>query len=403
MTPFSVVGIVLVGAIAFFLGTDPLKMSMGSGQKEFQPQYVAPPSVDPFKGFPRDDANKLQDAEIKWRGQFFGPESLTFDPQGRGPYTGVSDGRVLRYDGPELGWTTFAYTSTNRSEVCAPKSPVAPNLAFEHVCGRPLGLRFNKKTGDLWIADAYFGIMKVGPEGGQAEVVLSEIDGKPLMFTNDLDFDEEGVLYFTDSSTKWQRKVFLLSILEGDVTGRFIKFNPDTKEIKVLIDNLGFPNGVAISKDGSFVLVAETLKSRMHRYWVKGEKAGTNDVFVDLPGWPDNVRCNEAGDFWVAIHSRRMKTQEFLNTQPWLRALIVRLPIPTKIVYGILIGKPHGMVVRVGVDGKVQEVLEDQEGKVVKLVSEVEEHDGKLYLGSVLMPHVAVYTLPSRSSSSSTT
>jgi hypothetical protein len=115
MTPFSVVGIVLVGAIAFFLGTDPLKMSMGSGQKEFQPQYVAPPSMDPFKGFPRDDANKLQDAEIKWRGQFFGPESLTFDPQGRGPYTGISDGRVLRYDGPELGWTTFAYTSTNRS------------------------------------------------------------------------------------------------------------------------------------------------------------------------------------------------------------------------------------------------------------------------------------------------
>jgi sugar lactone lactonase YvrE len=402
MTPFSVIGIVLVGAIAFFLGTDPLKMSMGSGQKEFQPQYLAPPSVDPYKGFPRDDANKLQDAEIKWRGEFFGPESLTFDPQGRGPYTGVSDGRVLRYDGPELGWTTFAYTSTNRSEVCAPKSPVAPNLALEHVCGRPLGLRFNKKTGDLWIADAYFGIMKVGPEGGQAEVVLSEIDGKPLIFANDLDIDEEGVLYFTDSSTKWQRKVFLLSILEGDVTGRFIKFNPDTKEIKVLIDNLGFPNGVAISKDGSFVLVAETLQGRVHRYWLKGEKAGTNDVFVDLPGWPDNVRCNEAGDFWVAIHARRMKTQEFLNTQPWLRALLVRLPIPTKIVYGILIGKPHGMVIRFSPNGKVQEVLEDQEGKVVKLVSEVEEHDGKLYLGSVLMPHVAVYTLPSRSSSSTT-
>jgi hypothetical protein len=97
-----------------------------------------------------------------------------------------------------------------------------------------------------------------------------------------------------------------------------------------------------------------------------------------------------------------MKTQEFLNTQPWLRALLVRLPIPTKIVYGILIGKPHGMVIRFSPNGKVQEVLEDQEGKVVKLVSEVEEHDGKLYLGSVLMPHVAVYTLPSRSSSSTT-
>ena len=37
-----------------------------------------------------------------------------FDAQGRRPYTGVSDGRILRCVGPELGWTTFAQTSTNR-------------------------------------------------------------------------------------------------------------------------------------------------------------------------------------------------------------------------------------------------------------------------------------------------
>ncbi len=93
-----------------------------------------------------------------------------------------------------------------RSEICAPKNPPAPNLAFEHICGRPLGLRFNKKTGDLWIADAYLGILKVGPEGGQAESVVAEIDGVPMKFCNDLDFDEDGVLYFTDSSTKWHRR-----------------------------------------------------------------------------------------------------------------------------------------------------------------------------------------------------
>lgn len=69
-----------------------------------------------------------------------------------------------------------------------------------------MGLRFDKKTGELWIADAYFGIMKVGPEGGQAESVLSEIDGIPMKFTNDLDFDEDGIVYFTVSSTRWQRR-----------------------------------------------------------------------------------------------------------------------------------------------------------------------------------------------------
>lgn len=76
----------------------------------------------------------------------------------------------------------------------------------EHICGRPLGLRFYKRTGDLYIADAYFGLMKVGPEGGLAASLATEAEGVPLTFTNDLDIDEEGNVYFTDSSTKYQRR-----------------------------------------------------------------------------------------------------------------------------------------------------------------------------------------------------
>jgi hypothetical protein len=72
----------------------------------------------------------------------------------------------------------------------------------------------------------------------------------------------------------------------------------------------------------------------------------------------------------------------------------VRLPVPVKAVYGLLAGTPKGMVLRYGPGGELREVLEDRTGAVVKMVSEVEEHDGKLYLGSVLLPHVAVYTLP---------
>lgn len=114
MTPLSVLGIVLAAAIAFYLRTDPLKISMAYGVKDFEAKYVAHPSVDEFKDFPRDLDSKLQKAEVKWEGELLGPESVAFDLDGRGPYTGVGDGRILRYDGPELGWTTFAYTSNNR-------------------------------------------------------------------------------------------------------------------------------------------------------------------------------------------------------------------------------------------------------------------------------------------------
>lgn len=40
-----------------------------------------------------------------------GPESLVFDPDGEGPYTAVSDGRILKWQGQELGWLEYAATT----------------------------------------------------------------------------------------------------------------------------------------------------------------------------------------------------------------------------------------------------------------------------------------------------
>jgi len=53
-----------------------------------------------------------------------------------------------------------------------------------------------------------------------------------------------------------------LLLIEGDKSGRFVKYDPATKETTVLIDNLEFGNGVAISKDGTFVVVEETSSGR---------------------------------------------------------------------------------------------------------------------------------------------
>lgn len=109
----------------------------------------------------------------------------------------------------------FSFELFCRSELCDPKPSPMLYLKNEHICGRPLGLRFDKKSGDLYIADAYFGLLKVGPEGGLATTLTTEAEGVPLGFTNDLDIDDEGNVYFTDSSTSYQRRCdhLTLSIL----------------------------------------------------------------------------------------------------------------------------------------------------------------------------------------------
>ncbi|KAF3323503.1 strictosidine synthase 3-like protein [Carex littledalei] len=322
--------------------------------------------------------------------QVQGPESVAFDPLGRGPYTGVADGRVLFWDGS--AWKDFAYTSPNRSELCDPKPSAFSYLKHEHICGRPLGLRFDKRTGDLYIADAYFGLLKVGPEGGLATPLTIEAEGVPLNFTNDLDVDEEGNIYFTDSSTKYQRRNFMQLVFTADPSGRLLKYDPKTKETTVLLRDLQFPNGVSLSKDGSFFVFCEGSRGRLNRYWLKGEKAGTTDVLAILPGFPDNVRTNDKGEFWVAIHCRRTVYAHLLSQWTQLRKFLMKLPIPAKYHYLMQIGgRLHAAIIKYSPNGELLEILEDTQGKVVRAVSEVEEKDGKLWIGSVLMPFIAVY------------
>ncbi|KAF5750275.1 strictosidine synthase family protein [Tripterygium wilfordii] len=319
-----------------------------------------------------------------------GPESLVFDPNGEGPYTGVADGRILKWEGDDRGWTEFAVTSSQRKECLRPFAPER-----EHVCGRPLGLRFDKKTGELYIADAYLGLHVVGPAGGLSTPVVTEVEDQPLRFTNDMDIDEhEDVIYFTDTSTNFQRRQFISSVLTKDSTGKLLKYDKETKRVSVMLRGLAFANGVALSKDRSFVLVAETTSCRVLRYWLRGPNAGKFDVFAELPGFPDNIRRNSEGEFWVALHSKKGNFAKFALSSSWIGKTLLKLPLSFKQLHSLLVGgKPHATAVKLSEEGKVLDVLEDSEGKTLRFISEVEEKDGKLWIGSVLMPFMGTYHL----------
>lgn len=85
------------------------------------------------------------------------------------------------------------------------------NPEFEPTCGRALGLKFNSKTCDLYIADAYFGLLVVGRNGGKAQQLATSADGIPFKLTNALDIDTiTGMIYFTDSSKTFQRRYLIL-------------------------------------------------------------------------------------------------------------------------------------------------------------------------------------------------
>ena len=59
---------------------------------------------------------------------------------------------------------------------------------------------------------------------------------------------------------------------------------------------------IGVSRDGSFVLVSEFKGNRIRRFWIKGPRANTSELFMQLAGSPNNIRRNPNGDFWVAVN-----------------------------------------------------------------------------------------------------
>ncbi|RLN40813.1 hypothetical protein C2845_PM01G22740 [Panicum miliaceum] len=146
----------------------------------------------------------------------------------------------------------------------------------------------------------------------------------------------------------------------GDSTGRLMRYDPRTGRVAVLQSGITYPNGLAISADRTHLVVALTGPCKLLRYWITGPKAGTSETLADLPGYPDNVRPDGRGGFWVALHRKKME-----------------LPFGPD---------SHLLAVRVGAD-----VIQVMRGpKSVRPTEVVEREDGKLYMGSVELPYVAV-------------
>ncbi|CAK7326463.1 unnamed protein product [Dovyalis caffra] len=302
-----------------------------------------------------------------------GPESIAFDCNGKGPYVSVSDGRILKWQGANPGWTEFAVSSPQRDRQMCDGST---NIELEPVCGRPLGIKFNPATCDLYIADAYYGLLAVGPNGGVATQLAASAEGVPFRFMNALDIDSEtGVVYFTDSSIYFQRREYLLAIINADKTGRLMKYDPKRKKVTVLLKGLAFPNGVALSKDNSFLLVAESGTMRILKFSLVGYEIQGQETFIQLGRFPDNIKRTADGEFWVALNTGRGRIRRLDATKLQQETAIhwfVDDPVAVKLTAG----------------GKVVNILNGNGGNALDSVSEVEEYRGLLWIGSSMKPYV---------------
>ncbi|KAI6683325.1 hypothetical protein NL676_029238 [Syzygium grande] len=226
-----------------------------------------------------------------------GPASLAFDRDGAGPYTGISDGRIVKYDPAGRGFTDFAFTAATRNKTFCDGKNATVDANVGRVCGRPLGIGFNA-TQHLYICDAYSGLYAAPPRGGQATRLVSSAEGAPIGFCDGLDVDpNNGFVYFTDFSRNYQLSNINQSITSKDRTGRLLRFDPRTNQVTVLASRLSGPAGVAVANDSSYVLVTELISSTVTKCYLTGPKANTTQTLLSGVRGANNIKRSEQGDF----------------------------------------------------------------------------------------------------------
>lgn len=339
--PFALVAIVAAVAVVFLLATP----------APFTSVAWAPPLAPPLDG-PLLPNDRLRHAELLALRQVHGPEDIDADTAGR-VYGGTEDGRIVRVL-PDGRVETFAVTG-----------------------GRPLGMEFDA-AGNLVVCDAWKGLLSIDP-AGQISVLATEAGGVPFGFADDVDIARDGTIYFSDASSKWHQPDYELDLLESRPYGRLLAYDPATKTTRVLLEGLYFANGVALSSQEDFVLVNETWRYRIQRYWLKGPKAGTHEVFVDnLPGFPDGVSGNRQGIFWVALPSPRKADLDTIHAQPALKEFAARLPKalrPKAVRYGLVLALDE--------NGKIVASLHDRTGEHLREITSVEQVGDSIYFGSL--------------------
>lgn len=295
-----------------------------------------------------------------------GPEDVAFDDDGR-LYTGAADGRVYRTVDP-VG------EDTRDADV----------EVFARTDGRVLGLEFDGE--DLLAAATDAGLLSIAPDGSVTTLV-DWVGGRPIAFADDLHVADDGTVYFTDATV---HDLFQDELFELRDTGRLLAYHPDSGETTVELEELGFANGVEAGPEGDSLLVTETSRYRITRYWIEGGRAGISETFAEnLVGYPDNVDAAGDGTYWVAIPSLRQDALDSLQGHPRLKRLYGRLPASLRERVS---GDPYGLVLRLDGEGEVVESLHDPTGEV-HFVTSATPHEGALYLGSLQDDAVRRYVL----------
>lgn len=341
------------------------------------PTYHAlppPPPTEIGGGGPFEQNDKLREVSLIGLGRIEAPEDVILD-RNDVLYAGSRHGDIIRFFPPDY----------ERMEV------------FAHIGGQPLGMAFDRQD-NLYVCIGGMGLYRIAPDGSVEKAtdetnrsLYSVNDDSRLRLADDLDITDDGLIFFSEATVRYEMDEWPVDGLEARGNGRIICYDTKTGTTHTVLRGLKFPNGVAVASDGQSILFAETFGCTIKRYWFAGPRKGTVETVMDnLPGYPDNINLASDGNYWLALVGMRSPSLDLAWKMPgFRRRMAKRVPVDEWLFPNI----NTGCVVKFNEQGKILESLWDLKGLNHPMITSMREHRGYLYLGGIANNRIGRFKL----------
>ncbi|HSW21262.1 MAG TPA: SMP-30/gluconolactonase/LRE family protein [Burkholderiaceae bacterium] len=344
--------------------------------------YVSPtyhgmppaPSTAANSGTPWALNDKLKNVRVIGLGQVEGPEDVILDRDDN-LYAGSRHGDIVRFFPPDY----------QRMEI------------YAHIGGTPLGMAFDRHD-NLYVCIGGMGLYRVTPER-KVEKVTDETnrsyssvnDDSRLRLADDLDITDDGRIFFSEATVRYEMHEWATDGLEARGNGRIICYDTRSGKTHTVLRDLKFPNGVCIASDGQSFLFAETWGCTVKRHWFDGPKKGTTELVLDnLPGFPDNINNSSDGHYWTSLVGMRSPALDLAWKMPgFRRRMAKRVPRDEWLFPNI----NTGCVLKFNERGEVLETMWDLGGENHPMITSMREHRGYLYLGGIMNNRIGQYRI----------
>ncbi len=225
---------------------------------------------------------------------------------------------------------------------------------------------------------------------------MDDTNSRPIAFANDLAVSSDGKRFYFSEPFAYEG-----AAMGGGTVGEAISLgnngllwsvDTETQTAALVVQGYNFVDGVLLEENEGIeesVIFTETPKFRIMRAWLRGERAGQDEILWDsLPGMPDGMDRDADGNIWIGMLKKRSGLITWLHANPWIKPLFLRIP-PSKLPVTL-----DTSVLALSPDGSTPLWYAEHAGEKISDIAVAIPGENRLYLANFTRETPGVHWIP---------